>query len=163
HSFMPWARPAPRPIRPRHRIPTCNSRKRSTSASCSTAKSRSCSTPRKCSSRQAIPWCSAAPITPGATARAGRAPSRFLRTTVAAPSVLIAGPGHERRFSEQRDLRARRANLVVHGPYGRLRAVVRAYFAQDGLHVNLHGGLGNADPSRDDLVGFAFDQAKENG
>src|SRR5262249_6610737 len=59
--------------------------------------------------------------------------------------VLIAGTRHETCFSEHPDVGAGAADFVVHRPYCRLRAVVRAYFAQNRLDVNLHGGFGNAD------------------
>ncbi|MGA8324269.1 MAG: hypothetical protein WB774_26420, partial [Xanthobacteraceae bacterium] len=74
--FRAMGSPAASTFRARGRIPICRRRKRSTSAWCSKARSRSCSTPRKFISRPATRWCNAAPTTPGAIVRTGRAASR---------------------------------------------------------------------------------------
>ena len=58
-------------------ILTCRRRRRSIFVWSWKGRSRSCLIPKRCSSRRATRWCSAAPITPGATARAGHAGSPF--------------------------------------------------------------------------------------
>ena len=51
---------------------------------------------------------------------------------------------------------------VVHRPNDGLGAVLDPDFTKDRLDMNLHGGLGNVDLARDELVGTTCDQIGHN-
>ena len=52
--------------------------------------------------------------------------------------------------------------LVIECPYRGLGSVVRTDLSEDRLHMGLHGQLGNAEKSRNMLVGFPLHDALED-
>ena len=80
-SSKRWERRAHPPTLPTRDILTCSGRAPSTWRSSSTERSRSSSTPWRFLSTPEIPWCSAGPITPGATDRRDQRSLRSRRTT----------------------------------------------------------------------------------